>query len=272
MRRQTSYALLGLFTGGLMLAGALAGHLLRSHIGWHLALNLIPREWLHFNFFYWFLTAESVLLFTVFGFLLGSQADRLRSERDVAKATMENLTRLAITDGLTGIYNRRYLREHLIHELRQAERYRTPLTVLMLDIDDFKTLNDTCGHPFGDLVLEQIAGLIVQEARRADIAGRYGGEEFLVIMPRLSFRAAQVFAERIRRKIADALFMCQGRRIPVTVSIGIASYPEVVVPDREHLIRAADEALYKAKAAGKNLVIAWQADTAQTPRHHREAP
>ncbi len=194
MRFRTRYALMGVILG----LGAPAGSLvLRVLIPKHhnIMLSLL-REWHQASYFYIYMTIGTVTAFVLFGFYLG-----LRSE---------DLNRFAITDGLTGLYNHRYLHERLDQEIERSNRYHTPLTCLMLDIDDFKKVNDQYGHPFGDRVLAGIAQLILQSVRRTDLAGRYGGEEFLVIMPHSNTEQALPIAQRIVSAIGDRPFIFKG--------------------------------------------------------------
>jgi len=165
---------------------------------------------------------------------------------------MEELT---ITDELTGIYNYRYFTQKLKEEQRRAARYDQPLSMIMLDIDWFKRFNDTYGHEVGNLVLKGITEAVKQCIRDVDIFARYGGEEFVVLLPQTPKEEASVIGERIRTKIEQASFD-GGDNIPdlkVTVSIGVTSYPENGKPYDE-LLTLADQALYRAKGAGKNLV------------------
>jgi two-component system, cell cycle response regulator len=167
------------------------------------------------------------------------------------------LAQLAVTDGLTGLYNHRHLHERLALEVERSQRSGLPLSLLMLDVDHFKQFNDTHGHPAGDEVLRQLAR-VLNDARRAnDVVARYGGEEFAVILvDTAKFTAAKV-AERVRERIAAHDFTDaapQSRATPISVSIGVATFPEDG-GDAEGLVRAADTALYAAKRAGRNRVV-----------------
>ena len=162
---------------------------------------------------------------------------------------------LAITDGLTEVLNHREFQNKLEEEVRRCIRYRRIFSVLMIDIDHFKTFNDTFGHPMGDKVLQGVARAIGDSIRNVDMAARYGGEEFAVILPETSSQRATVVAERIRDKIAQKSFSkSMGEEdFFTTVSIGISSYPEDGVT-REELIAKSDQALYFAKEQGRNRV------------------
>jgi len=166
----------------------------------------------------------------------------------------ERLERLAVTDGLTGLYNHRFLRQRLEDEFERARRYSLPLSCMMLDVDNFKKVNDTYGHLKGDSVLRQIAKRTVESVRKSDVVARYGGEELFVIMPQTGLKGAKAQAERVRKKIAHHPFAGLPEDAEVTVSVGVSVFDPERTLDCEALIRAADGALYRSKARGKNLV------------------
>ena len=165
--------------------------------------------------------------------------------------------RLAITDELTDLYNYRYLQQRLEEEIGRADRYGKRLSFLMLDIDNFKRVNDTHGHRVGDGVLAEVGHVLKTTVREVDVVARYGGEEFSVVLPETDAPGAFIVAEKIREAVALARFRDEDgeRRIHVTVSIGLASYP-VHAHDKESLLQAADDAVYRAKDTGKNRVRA----------------
>jgi diguanylate cyclase (GGDEF)-like protein len=178
------------------------------------------------------------------------------------------LARHALTDELTGLYNHRYLYERLAQEIARSQRYYRPLSVAMLDIDHFKHVNDEYGHPVGDRALHELAQLLRQTMRDTDVVTRYGGEEFLVIMPETRLGAAMAAAERVRRKVEETVFefrlsgtpSLRACRVSVrfTVSIGVAAYPDHTKQGDE-LILASDLALYAAKHASRNAVRSYDA-------------
>lgn len=167
----------------------------------------------------------------------------------------QRLEQLAVTDGLTGLYNHRHVMERFQEEFNRAVRYGSPLSVTMLDVDDFKQVNDTHGHLQGDIILREIAACMRASVRTNDIVARYGGEEFIVIQPETELTGAQSEAERLRENIAQNLFtgLPSGERI--TVSIGVASFNLESMPRSNDLLGAADLALYRAKNSGKNRVV-----------------
>jgi two-component system cell cycle response regulator len=162
---------------------------------------------------------------------------------------------MAITDALTGLYNRRYMESHVGTLVEQAAARNKPLAVLVLDIDYFKSINDTHGHDAGDDVLREFALRIRKSIRGLDLACRYGGEEFVVVMPETDMAVATMVAERLRRRIANEPFPIQkgARALEVTISIGIAALAPEDTPAA--IIKRADQALYRAKRDGRNRVV-----------------
>lgn len=164
----------------------------------------------------------------------------------------EEVKSLAVRDSLTGLYNHRYFWEMLHQQVGQSRRYGWPLSLLFLDIDNFKTVNDTLGHPLGDLVLKSLAAFLTKEVRQADILCRYGGEEFVVLLPQTTAEQAEAMADRLREGIACTPMGPPDQEVYITVSIGVAGLmPEM---DGAALVKAADTALYGAKRTGKNRV------------------
>lgn len=181
---------------------------------------------------------------------------RLREGRealDAANETLrrknEELERLSVTDGLTGLYNRRRLMETLTDETRRSQRLKHTFAVLMVDVDHFKKYNDSFGHQAGDMVLTRVATLLREATREVDFVSRYGGEEFLILLPETGMGEAQDIAERIRTRIAAEVF--HGRHM--TVSIGVAEFP-LHGGTADQVVGAADEALYEAKREGRDKV------------------
>jgi diguanylate cyclase (GGDEF)-like protein len=179
---------------------------------------------------------------------------------------------MSITDPLTGMLNRRYLIERLAEELRRSKRHEYPMSFMMIDIDDFKHYNDRNGHPAGDLALEMSAQCLKSALREADVASRYGGEEFCILLPQTALAEGMAIAERIRRRITRVRFP-HGKTQPqgsVTVSIGVSSFsPGLETP--EAIIEAADRALYLAKSRGKNRVEAFETPAAEVSNAPEEA-
>src|SRR6267143_1933122 len=167
----------------------------------------------------------------------------------------EQAERLATTDGLTGLLNRRTFNAQLQGRLREAQRYSRPLSLLLLDVDHFKKVNDTFGHPAGDAVLKGIAAVAQRQARETDIVARYGGEEMALILPETDAAGAHAIAERIRKAVGATSHPTEQGAIQVTVSIGLATSP-CPGDSAEAVLEAADKALYRAKQGGRNRVVA----------------
>jgi diguanylate cyclase (GGDEF)-like protein/putative nucleotidyltransferase with HDIG domain len=167
---------------------------------------------------------------------------------------VRRLRSLSESDSLTGLANHRKLHEVLAHEQARAERYGSRFSLVMLDIDEFKLLNDTHGHPAGDAVLRRVGALLSEQTRAADIVGRYGGDEFLLVLPETSAEEAGLLAEKLRAALReDPYVTAAGERIPIHASFGIASYPDDV-PDANGLIALADANLYASKRRGGDAV------------------
>jgi diguanylate cyclase (GGDEF)-like protein len=179
------------------------------------------------------------------------------------------LYELAMVDGLTGLFMRRYFDARIEEEIERARRYGTPFSVVMMDVDDFKHLNDTQGHVVGDRVLRAIAAVVKEQMRGVDTAARYGGEEIAVILPRTEMLDAYNQAERIRAAVAEQRVVTDeepARVLGVTASFGIAAFPESGATSGEDLVRRADRALYRAKKLGKNRVeLFWSDDSGPVP-------
>ncbi len=167
----------------------------------------------------------------------------------------EEVYRLTITDGLTGICNKRYLLETLERELSRARRYRRPLGLLLLDLDRFKSINDRLGHLGGDATLRGVVNRVRSALRKEDVLARYGGEEFAVVCPETMRDGALHLAERLRRLVAEAPFYHDDVPIPVTISLGVATTQGERALSPEELIREADRHLYMAKNQGRDRVV-----------------
>ena len=178
-----------------------------------------------------------------------------RANRQLRDAN-EKLLKLSVTDDRTNLLNDRYLKRRLAEEFKRARRYGSPLSVMMVDLDHFKQVNDKYGHDCGDQVLAEFARLLVDNAREIDIVGRYGGEEFMMILPNTDAIRAAVVAERVRKAAEEHVYRYKEFLVRITVSIGLASIPanQSVRTDAD-LVRATDEALYRAKQSTRNKVI-----------------
>lgn len=185
---------------------------------------------------------------------VGRSIFKYLSGDNIEHAYHEEIYRLKTTDGLTGANNKRYFEEDLDRELCRFFRYGRPLTLLMMDIDHFKRINDDYGHLAGDRVLAQLGVLMGMNVRREDTFCRYGGEEFAVLMPEMDLKEAIEVARRLRKLVAEAHFDFEGLDLPVTISIGVAK-ADTSMSTPEDFVKVADERLYQAKDAGRNCVI-----------------
>lgn len=165
----------------------------------------------------------------------------------------------ALRDGLTRTFNKRYFNERLDAEFHFSRRHGTPLSLLLLDLDHFKDVNDTYGHVAGDYVLSKFATALGQNVRNEDVLARFGGEEFAIISRSISRDAASLFAERLRQMVEELHIEFQGTHIPLTMSVGVAAQPEAQADFPDSLIDAADKALLRAKRAGRNQVATYDA-------------
>lgn len=214
--------------------------------------------------------------------LLSSRADAFTRHEKTVVATYANMVASALenarkyeeeqakatTDGLTGLHNHRYFQEWMDRTLAGASRYPEPLALLLTDIDKFKKVNDTWGHPAGDAVLKKVARILAESARDLDLAARYGGEEFVVVLRQTDPAGAKKFAERVRKTIEKLQIQLDtGEMLRVTLSIGIACFPGDA-KDKGSLIEMADQGLYYAKEHGRNQVVSWT----DIPASERQAP
>ena len=182
----------------------------------------------------------------------------LESVSDICAAALQNaryfdrVRQLAYIDGVTGIFNRRYFEVRIAEEIARANRHGLTFSVIMIDVDHFKQLNDDFGHLLGDEVLRQVSAILAQQLRKSDVLSRYGGEEFAVITPETGLDSALIVADKLRRVVESWHF--PGVRRPVTISAGVAEFP-LQGGTRDELVRAADEALYTAKQGGRNRIV-----------------
>src|SRR5216117_840169 len=192
------------------------------------------------------------------------QSDLAAREKELSELN-DKLRQISLTDGLTQVENRRSLEERLNEMWQHSVRLHEPIALVMCDIDWFKSVNDNHGHQAGDSVLKEFAQLLKAEAREIDRVGRYGGEEFLLILPGTVLDAAVTFAERLREKVEHHTFTYTGGTLCRTMSCGVAASPHPRVKDQEALLKASDDALYVAKETGRNRVIRF--DSAEFNAH-----
>jgi diguanylate cyclase (GGDEF)-like protein len=189
---------------------------------------------------------------------------------DLQKELMESNRRLellSITDGLTRLYNHRHFQDELARKFEEAQRYDRPLSLVIVDLDFFKKVNDTYGHAVGDEVLKAVSHIFQQSIRSTDLAARYGGEEFALMLPETELDDAIAFAEKLRGLVEETPIETQAGPVNATVSVGVSAYPRTRIKRAKELIVAADKALYRAKKNGRNQVQAERrSDTARVTR------
>ncbi len=184
---------------------------------------------------------------------------RLKRLHDQINDAKERLATLAIKDELTQLYNYRYLQTRLNDEFKRAERYREPLSCVMVDVDHFKRVNDRLGHVAGDHALREVAQRLLKAVREIDVVARYGGEEFLLVLPSTNFSGALSVAERVWRSIGSEPFNLPNSEAErVTASVGVAVYPSRDIKNKDQLVKAADRALYQAKDEGRDRICVFQ--------------
>lgn len=232
----------------LGLASPLGAFLLR----YWLADPLLKRVWaqheLDYNFlFYAYMGVGTVGAFLIFGYVIGLRSERQRVRNRVLSARVDELHLKSVTDGLTGAFTHGYLQEVLEIEIQRALTQKTPLSVMLIDIDDFKRINDSHGHLFGDRVIKETAETISANVRSDDILGRYGGDEFVVIMPGADAPTAVHVAGRARAGIAKNGYLA-------TISVGVATVQDPGKESPSEILHRADMNLYQAKHDGKNCV------------------
>lgn len=179
---------------------------------------------------------------------------RIKAQQDRIAARSCELERLSVTDELTGLFNRRHFRERMREEFLRAERYGQPLSLLILDLDHFKAINDRFGHLAGDEVLRQASRLLPDCVRDSDVVSRFGGEEFTILLPQTGLSGSLTAAERILSAVRSHRFAVGDGFERLTASIGVSSYPNRDVARAEDLLRTADQALYRAKRTGRDKI------------------
>ncbi|HEY3252412.1 MAG TPA: diguanylate cyclase [Polyangiaceae bacterium] len=183
---------------------------------------------------------------------------RLKVLQDELRDANKRLESLADTDGLTGLFNRRYFDALLVRELQRTERYKTPLGLVLLDIDHFKRVNDGFGHSMGDEVLRNVSRVVTSSVRVTDSAARYGGEEIAIVFTQTTAQGVSEVTERLRQRLADFSHVYQDNRLKCTASFGISVCDgRGLTPNAVELVERADRALYRAKRMGRNCVVSW---------------
>ena len=193
--------------------------------------------------------------FTIFGFIYGHLVDRSIRQKQVFEKSNIHLREQSINDELTGQYNRRHILLELEKELERARRYKHTLAGIMIDVDDFKKFNDKHGHLMGDYILKEATNVFDHCIRTIDVLGRYGGDEFMILLPEATADTATIVAERIKKALHEHPFAFKKKAFKVTCSIGVHYFPDLATTDKADFIDKIDQALYKAKGAGKDRVV-----------------
>jgi len=195
-----------------------------------------------------------------FGSVSFSEKGAIEETTAGLQEVIDRLCTLSMSDGLTGLYNHRYFRLQIQVEIKRAVRFEQPLTLVMIDLDHFKKVNDTYGHTFGDKVLKGFADILRNHLRLSDLSVRYGGEEFAVLLPNTNIEQAYFVAEKLRTKIGDSAFMCGDDPVHITFSAGLAQFRVGADEMYEEFIKRSDDLLYQAKMEGRNRVTCDQTD------------
>jgi diguanylate cyclase (GGDEF)-like protein len=226
----------------------LGAFVLRFWLADPLLKSVWARHELDYNYlFYAYMGVGTVIAFMIFGYVIGLRSERQRVSNRVLSARVDELHLKSVTDGLTGAYTHGYLQEILELEIQRSLTHKTPLSAMMIDIDDFKRINDSHGHLFGDRVIKETAETLSANVRSDDILGRYGGDEFVVIMPGADAATAVHVANRARSGIAKNGYLA-------TISVGAATFDGDGKETPAELLHRADMNLYQAKHDGKNCV------------------
>lgn len=250
------YKYLGLLVGlvlglGAPLGGFLVSALVRNGLN-PAALRADAEE---HRYIYLYMTVSTPFVFAVFGFYFGFLLDRLAVQKAALRHLNGILERQSMIDEMTGLLNRRQLDLEIEREIERARRYKHPIAGIMIDIDDFKQINDTRGHLMGDVALKKAATAVRDCIRKVDIAGRYGGDEFLVLLPEAIMDGARTVAIRIQEKIRAIRIEVPRPVLTLTASIGLFAFPDCSFLDKKVFIETVDLALLKAKKAGKNRIV-----------------
>ncbi len=250
-----SYKIIAIFSGILLGFCAPLGYLLLRVISSSkLNLDWVRTELSEYSLVYSYLAILTPMVFAVFGLCFGELLDRVHRQKRMLEKLNVVLANQSITDDLTGLYNHRHILVLIDREVERAKRYGRLLSGMMIDMDDFKSANDLYGHLTGDSVIRETADVIRNGVRNVDIVGRFGGDEFLVILPEASAEAAKVVAERVLQNIRDHSFKTGRDYISITVSIGVFSIQDPKDFDKTIFLDKIDRAMFRSKEDGKNRI------------------
>ena len=248
-----TFKIRGLILGFFLGFGAPIGSLvLHGLFGKNFSLGWLEAEINRYPIFYGYMTFATPVVFALFGYFMGLLSDRFSLQKRALQALNAVLESQSIMDDMTGLYNHRHLIDVVSNEIERAKRYHRTLAVIMLDLDNFKMVNDRYGHLVGDQVLWEAANILRNSVRKIDIVGRYGGDEFLIVLPESTLESARSVAGRIQLGIREHSFHQPEHALVLTMSAGIASPLELEGLTTTALIESADQALLKAKSLGKD--------------------
>ena len=209
------------------------------------------------NFYYYsYMTFLTPVVFGLFGHYLGELNDKVSSQKIKLESLMSVLENQSMTDDVTGLYNHRHLMEEIEKEVERSKRHHHVLSGMMVDIDGFKEVNDNYGHLTGDYVLREAAFVLNESIRKIDILGRYGGDEFVIILPEASLAAAEAVSERILQNVRQYRFKTKRDHICLTVSVGLFYFEDASNLSKTQFIEKIDEAMFRAKSLGKDRLFA----------------
>ena len=249
-----STPMLGIIIGILLGLGAPIGSLFLK-IVWgrqEQIVSLISNDWTANQWFYTYMTVGTVLVLSVVGWWVGTLQSKLSAKTEDFSLKARVLEDLSVRDSLTGLFNYGHIRDKLVLEMERSRRFHAPLSCLMLDIDNLKEINDGHGHLAGDATIRQVSNWIQKEVRNIDTLTRYGGDEFLLIMPATGPEDAVTEAERIRKLVKENAVVYEGGPLRVSLSVGVATFPYSNVVDTDTLVAAADQAVYQSKIMGRD--------------------
>lgn len=247
----------GSIAGVVLGLGAPVGSLvLRMAFFGHVDLHWIRQEVLDNFYYYAYMTFLTPVAFGLFGHYLGELNDKVFSQKVKLESLASVLENQSMTDDVTGLYNHRHLMEEIEKEVERSKRHHHVLSGMMVDVDGFKEINDSYGHLTGDYVLREAAFVLNESIRKIDIIGRYGGDEFVIILPEASLDAAETVSERILQNVRQHRFMTKRDHISLTVSVGLFHFEDASDLSKTQFIEKIDDAMFRAKALGKDRLFA----------------
>ena len=243
--------------GVLLGLGAPIGSLFfRIVVSGDMSFSRITHEISSHSYYYAYMAFLTPLVFGLFGSYLGNLNDKVKIQKKSLENRMDVLETQSMTDDVTGLYNHRHLLEEIEKEVERSKRHNHFLSGVMIDIDGFKEVNDLYGHLTGDYVLREMAVGVNEKIGKIDIIGRYGGDEFAVILPEARLPAAEVVSERLLQNVRQHRFKTKRGYISLTVSIGLFSFEDTKDLDKTQFIEKIDQAMFQAKSLGKNRMFA----------------